>query len=71
METMWQMVIAAAEANNTQIFATTHNSDCIKSLARADYSDIGAQRVEAGKERAIHYSREELEMAADHNIEIR
>lgn len=73
----WGMVLRAAEMHNIQILATTHSKDCINGFADAASTtpDIDANLVRIGwrkgKLRAVEYSTEELETAAEQNIEVR
>ena len=77
MEQMWTMVLQAARRLDVQVFATTHSSDCINSLAAASRSDeawadmVSLQRIEAEHSRAVSYSVPEIRMAARHGIETR
>ena len=73
----WSMVLQAAEAHNTQVLATTHSKDCINGFATAALAHpevegnlvrIGWRR---GELRAVEYSKEQLEVAAEQNIEVR
>ena len=72
----WSMVLHSAGTHNTQVLATTHSKDCINGFARA------AQRPQAegnlvrlerenGEIRTVEYSKEELETAAEQDIEVR
>ncbi len=73
----WKMVLRAAERHNVQVVATTHSKDCIDgfAVAAADCPDISGNLVRLerrnGKTRAVDYSKEELEIAAEQNIEVR
>ena len=73
----WGMVLRAAEMHNTQVLATTHSKDCINGFATAALAcpNIAGNLVRIGwrKEelRAVDYSTEELETAAEQNIEVR
>lgn len=73
----WRMVLRAAQEGNVQVLATTHSWDCVAGFARAavESDDIeGALvRLERDEEgiRAVEYSEEELETAADQEIEVR
>lgn len=73
----WNMVLRAASTNNTQVLATTHSKDCINGFAWAalkcpdtDGNLIRLER-ENGEVRAVEYSKEELETAAEQDIEVR
>jgi energy-coupling factor transporter ATP-binding protein EcfA2 len=77
LESMWRLVIETARRLNVQIFATTHSGDCTRALAwlQADAPELAAEvsvhRIEKGATEAVRYSAEELEIAAQHHIEIR
>ena len=73
----WRMVLRAADEYDVQVLATTHSDDCVKGFARAASGLAGVEGVlvrlenEAGRIRAVAYSEEELETAADQGIEVR
>ena len=73
----WNMVLRTAQVHNAQVVATTHSKGCINGFAAAalDCPDISGNliRIERhnGELRAIDYSKEELETAAEQNIEVR
>lgn len=73
----WRMVLQAAHEGEVQVLATTHSWDCIVGFARAATecadTDGVLVRLEAGAEgcRAVVYSKEELEIAAEQRIEVR
>ena len=73
----WKMVMRAAEAHNAQVVATTHSKDCINGFAAAalDCPDVSGGLVRIGRRngelRAVEYSTEELQTAAEQNIEVR
>lgn len=77
MTNMWRLIFRAAKDLNVQVFATTHSSDCIKSLAELCCSDpevasnVSLQRIERGKQKAVPYTANEIEIAAEHHIEVR
>jgi len=71
MGNMWQIISKAAEAFNIQVFATTHSSDCIKSLASIESENASIQRLERGNKKTIHYSKKEIITAAEYNLEVR
>lgn len=74
---MWKLLYKAAKEFGVQIFATTHSSDCVESLAQICSGGQDAkhrvtlQRIEAGKEKSIPFSEGEIKMAAEHKMEIR
>ena len=73
----WNMVLRAAHAHNVQVVATTHSKDCINGFAAAalDCPDVNGNLIRLERHnseiRAVDYSREELEIAAEQNIEVR
>ena len=73
----WSLVLRAAEMHNTQVLATTHGKDCIYGFADAALTrpDVETNLVRIGwrkgQLRAVEYSTEELETAAEQNIEVR
>ena len=73
----WNMVLRAAHAHNVQVVATTHSKDCINGFAAAalDCPDVNGNLIRLERRddelRAIDYSKEELETAAEQNIEVR
>jgi AAA domain, putative AbiEii toxin, Type IV TA system/AAA ATPase domain len=77
MEKMWRLIFGAAKELDVQVFASTHSYDCIKSLADLCYSETDAsenvtlQRIEVGNPKAVPYTDNEIEIAAEKNIEVR
>jgi predicted ATPase len=77
MADMWRLIFGAAKELDVQVFATTHSSDCIKSLADLCYAEtdvaenITLQRVERGKTKSVPYTADEIEIAAEREIEVR
>jgi hypothetical protein len=77
MAEMWKLLYNAAIQLNVQIFATTHSSDCVNSLAKIcnDGQDIQHRvtlnRIETGKKKSIPYTEGEIRMAAEQKIEVR
>ena len=73
----WSMVLATSQKNNVQVLATTHSWDCVRGFARAATQDAAAEgllvRMESGPEgmKAVTYDEDELQTAADQNIEVR
>ena len=73
----WNMVLRAAHAHNVQVVATTHSKDCINGFAAAalDCPEVNGNLIRLERRddelRAIDYSKEELEVAAEQNIEVR
>lgn len=80
MSDMWKLIISAARKFDVQVFATTHSSDCVNSLAdnaseNLDYcsgSDgVTLQRIEQDRGYATHYSSNEMHVAAERLVEVR
>lgn len=77
MANMWRLIFGAAKELDVQVFATTHSSDCIKSLADLCYSkpevaeNVALQRIEKGKKKSVPYTAAEIEIAAEREIEVR
>ena len=73
----WRMVLHTAQQNNVQVLATTHSWDCVKGFARAavDSRDIDGVLVRLERDdaelRAVEYTEEDLETAANQGIEVR
>ena len=73
----WSMILRAAEAHNTQVLATTHSKDCIDGFATAAlaHPEVEGNLVRIGwrkgELRAVEYSKKQLEVAAEQNIEVR
>ena len=73
----WIMVLYAAQLGNTQVVATTQSKDCINGFTAAALAcpNIDGNLVRLGwhnrKLRAVDYSMEELQTAAEQNIEVR
>ena len=73
----WRMVLRTAHENNVQVIATTHSWDCIAGFARAAAESGNAEGVLVRLDkigdhlRAVEYSEEDMETAADQGIEVR
>ena len=73
----WTMVLRAAQQNNVQVLATTHSWDCVTGFARAAVQVSGAAGVlvrlerDGERVRAVEYSEEDLQTAAEQGIEVR
>ena len=73
----WSMILRAAEDHNIQVLATTHSKDCIDGFADAALANpnVDANLVRIGRRngklRAVEYSKGQLEVAAEQNIEVR
>ena len=80
MSDMWKLIVEAAIKFNVQVFATTHNYDCLNSLASSadtSYQDlftdltVSVQRIERDNNHAVSYTEEEIKKAIQHFVEIR
>ena len=80
MSDMWRLVISTASRFDVQVFATTHSSDCVNSLAFGASNDhqepgpatlVTLQRIERDQGCATLYTAEEVQMAAQHSLEVR
>lgn len=76
MAKMWRLIFNAAKQFDVQVFATTHSSDCIYSLAQlwkgsALEDGLTVQRIEIGRSRSVRYDAHELSIAARREIEVR
>ncbi|QSJ19478.1 AAA family ATPase [Nostoc sp. UHCC 0702] len=77
MSDMWKLIWETAKRLNVQVFATTHNSDCWKSLAdiaeqeEAVEDGIRIHRIERGKNTNVVFIEPEIVIAAEENIEVR
>lgn len=77
MSDMWKLIWKTAKRLNVQVFATTHNSDCWRSLAELASNEnpsdegITIQRIEKGKSQSIVFSGRQVVIAAEQGIEVR
>jgi AAA15 family ATPase/GTPase len=77
MEDMWRMIAAIARQLNIQVFATTHSSDCVNSLASIATKDsdgnteASLQRIERNNDHSIRFTEREIAIAAERGIEVR
>jgi AAA15 family ATPase/GTPase len=77
MVDLWKLICKTAEKLDIQVFATTHNSDCWKSLAEVANSDdiasddITIHRIERGKKTSVVFNEQEMAIAAERDIEVR
>jgi AAA15 family ATPase/GTPase len=74
---LWRLIFRTAEKLDIQVFATTHSSDCWKSLAEVAQSDefpdndITIHRIERGKKASVAFNKKEMAIAAERDIEVR
>ena len=77
MQRLWRWLITYARESNTQVFATTHSSDCVNALGwlhRADPTiteSAGLFRLEPGEVEATRYTAGELQVVAENGLEVR
>ena len=77
MESLWEFIYKAAEANDVQVFASTHSLDCLRGLAalcEASQAACEAVRLyslsDSGK-RVVSYCGHDMSMAVNSEIEVR
>ena len=75
-EELWRMIFRAADDGNVQVIAVTHSWDCIAGFAAVanEEPSVGAlYRLERYEDdlHAVHYSEENLKVAAQQRIEVR
>lgn len=81
MSCMWKMIISAAKALDIQVFATTHSSDCVRSLAQQSEELLAGlehspdpvvlQRIERDRSKATSYTPRQIQIANDQLIDLR
>jgi hypothetical protein len=75
MRDMWAMVLTTADRLDLQVFATTHSSDCISSLAfackGAPAKSAAIHRIDWRHEESVVLSEREMLVAAERGIEVR
>jgi len=77
MSKMWKLICTTARKLNVQVFATTHSSDCWKTLAdnavEEEFADmpIRIHRINKNKESAVTFTNREMHLALDREIEVR
>ena len=73
----WRMVLRAAHLHNVQVLATTHSLDCVNGFAHAatELDDVEGVLVRLERDgdevRSVEYTEEDLETAAEQDIEVR
>ena len=74
---LWTMILRTAHANDIQVLATTHSWDCVRGFAEAaadfERGDGVLVRLDRNDKelRAVVYSKDALETAAEQGIEVR
>ena len=77
LQDFWRLVLKAAREYRVQILATTHSKDCIHSFGRAAVEFGGMESVlfrlerRGGELRAVRYPQDQIETAAEQDIETR
>ena len=77
MADMWKLVITAATATNTQVFATTHSLDCLKGLAWLceNHEEMGqyasVHKVDQRLDEAVPFDAAQIKIAVSQEIEMR
>ncbi len=77
MSKMWKLICITAKKLNVQVFATTHSSDCWKTLAdnavEDEFADmpIRIHRINKDKTRPETFTNREMHLAVDQEIEVR
>ena len=77
MQRLWRWLINYAMESNTQIFATTHSSDCVNALGWLHRSEPALTdstalfRLEPGQVAATRYTADELQVVAENGLEVR
>jgi predicted ATP-dependent endonuclease of OLD family len=74
---MWKMICATARKLNVQVFATTHSSDCWKTLADNAVEEnfaaipIRIHRINKDRNKAETFTNKEMHLALNREIEVR
>jgi hypothetical protein len=77
MAKMWELVVKTAVDSGTQVFATTHSSDCIRGLGVLCKQDpslqtiVAAHKVERSQSENVAFSGADILNAVEQEIEIR
>jgi predicted ATPase len=74
---LWKMIYEMAKALDVQVFATTHSSDCYRSLSAIcteeghEADPVALHRINAGRKQAVTYTEAEIIAVAEHGMEAR
>lgn len=77
---MWRMLLSIAQENDVQLFATTHNIDCVNTLAEEACKASGGSnespsvvfhRIEEGRKKPVQLSPNQVRIADKHSLEVR
>ena len=77
MQGFWSWLIKYSESTHTQVFATTHSSDCVNALGwlhrtqPSEVSGVATFRIDVGRVSATRYDPAELDVALEGMIEVR
>ncbi|MCI5166462.1 MAG: chromosome segregation protein SMC [Candidatus Electrothrix sp. GM3_4] len=77
MSKMWKLICVTARKLNVQVFATTHSSDCWKTLADNAVEDefvempIRIHRIDKDRTRPETFTNQEMHLALNREIEVR
>ena len=77
MEDMWRLVVEAARQSNVQVFATTHNYDCVRALGSLAEShpglakQVSIQKIHASLGHAVSFHDDQIKVAVEQGIEVR
>lgn len=77
-EKLWEIIFNLANKLNVQIFVTTHSEDCIsgfENVLNSPQNTLDGKLIRLdninGKVKQVEFSKEELKIATDQNIETR
>lgn len=77
-EKLWEIIFNLANKLNVQVFVTTHSEDCIygfENILNSPQNNLDGKLIRLdiinGKIRQVEFSKEELKIATDQNIETR
>ena len=74
---VWELVTAAAIANDVQVFATTHSADCVRGMemlcsARPELQpEVALHKIVAGQRKSLRLGGDKLALALEGDLEVR
>jgi AAA15 family ATPase/GTPase len=77
MSKMWKLICTTAKKLNVQVFATTHSSDCWKTLAdnavEDEFADMSIRihRINKDRKQAETFTNKEMNLALNRELEVR
>ena len=80
MQKLWEIILEAAESYNVQLFATTHNIDSLKGLAKniekekTNSDKVSLYKIlekEGGAKKALHYDAASFVSVIEQENEVR